>query len=517
VNGRLAAAVSPLLLLLACHGTPAPLSAAPARGPSVFNGAADTIGGAAVESLRKRISELIESPAVAAGTWGVDVRSLKTGDVLFELNAHRLLTPASVMKTITLAIAADQLGWNYTYDTWLEARGPIASGVLNGDLVIVGSGDPSLDDWDGVASGVFASWAARLRDLGVTTVRGHVIGDDRAFGGPPLGSGWAWDDLLLSYSTPASGLQFNEGTAQIIMRPEGAGAPATITIAPRYAPLVLRGVVNTGARGSALSTIVTPGAGAEPASDHASQVVSVTGSIPADSERIIVNVAIHRPAKYFAEAVRAALRANGVTVNGAALEIGEVDPAPGPGKDAAVATHRSPPLSSLADTMMKLSQNLFAESLLRTLGRERGSGGTLDAGRSVEQDVLTSWGIASPEVVITDGSGLSRYNLVTANAVAAVLTHVYRDDRLRDPYVASLPVAGRAGTLRGRMNGTAAEGAVHAKTGSFSNARSVAGFVQASDGEPLAFAIIANNYGEAATAVDHVIDGLLVSLAEFRR
>src|SRR4051812_32078957 len=137
---RLLAAVIPLVLLLACRGTPAPVS--PSRPTQA------SPSSSAVQSLQRRLSELLANPAVAAGTWGVDVRSLVTDQTLFELNAHRLLTPASTMKLITLAVAADRLGWDYTYETQLLARGAISSGSLDGDLVILGSGDPALDDWD---------------------------------------------------------------------------------------------------------------------------------------------------------------------------------------------------------------------------------------------------------------------------------------------------------------------------------------------------------------------------------
>ena len=180
-------------------------------------------------------------------------------------------------------------------------------------------------------------------------------------------------------------------------------------------------------------------------------------------------------------------------------------------------THRSPALSSLADTLMKLSQNMYAETLLRTLGRQRSGVGTADAGRAVVRDVLTSWGIPPSEVLMADGSGLSRYNLVTADAMVTVLAHVYDDVRLRQPYLDTLPIAGRAGTLSARMKGTAADGNVHAKTGSFTNARAVAGFVHTADGEPLAFSIIANNYGAPPDTIDRVTDAIIVSLAEFRR
>ena len=202
MKGRLPAAVLSLSLLLACGGTPAPFL--PSRPPSE---SPDRL-----VALQQHVAELLANPDVSAGTWGVDVRSLQTHDTLIATNAHRLLMPASTMKTITLAAAGDQLGWDFSYETRVVARGSIADGVLNGDLVIVGSGDPSLDDWDGGATTVFRSWAARLRELGVHGIAGRIVGDDRIFGDDG-GERMDVDDLAF-YSAPASGLQFNEGAAQ---------------------------------------------------------------------------------------------------------------------------------------------------------------------------------------------------------------------------------------------------------------------------------------------------------------
>ena len=148
------------------------------------------------------------------------------------------------MKTITLAAAGDQLGWDFSYETRVVPRGRF-DGVLNGDLVIVGSGDPSLDDWDGGAATVFRSWAARLRELGVHEITGRIVGDDRIFSDDGLGSGWMWDDLAFSYSAPASGLQFNEGAAQVVVMPAQPLAMRRAQLAPAYADVALRGSVRT--------------------------------------------------------------------------------------------------------------------------------------------------------------------------------------------------------------------------------------------------------------------------------
>jgi len=155
---------------------------------------------------------------------------------------------------------------------------------------------------------------------------------------------------------------------------------------------------------------------------------------------------------------------------------------------------------------MKTSQNLYAETLLQAAG-----------GPPAVRERLAAWGVENGSVVVADGSGLSRYNMATAAAVTAILSHVYRDERLRGPFDASLPVAGRDGTLANRMKGTAAEGNAHAKTGAFSNARGLAGYVRSADGEPVVFSILANNFGTTADVIEQAADAIVVKLAEFSR
>jgi D-alanyl-D-alanine carboxypeptidase/D-alanyl-D-alanine-endopeptidase (penicillin-binding protein 4) len=166
--------------------------------------------------------------------------------------------------------------------------------------------------------------------------------------------------------------------------------------------------------------------------------------------------------------------------------------------------------------MMQLSQNLYAETLLKTLGRSTGTP-TTAAGLAAVRSVLEGWGVTSIGFSQVDGSGLSRYNDATAETLVTVLAHVNRDDRLREPFRAALPVAGHDGTLEHRMKGTAADGNARVKTGSMSNARAFAGYVTAADGEPLVFAILANNFGVAPDVVDKTMDAMVIRLAQFSR
>ena len=462
-----------------------------------------------VVQLQRDLDRLLASPGLERAGWGVHVRSLGADEVLYAAGARKLLMPASTLKLVTLAAAAEVLGWDHTFETRMFSAGPVDSGRLDGDLVVVGTGDPSIDDWEGAATGLFAIWAGRLKSVGIHAISGRIIGDDRAFGEEGLGAGWAWDDLGTSYATRIGALQFNQNTARLEIGPAaGVGEPAIVREVTVPGAVVYRNRLTTAAP-DAEPRFVTR---REPGRTG----LELRGAIALASAPTFVNVSVDNPTQYFVSALRQALVENGVEVGGPAVDV-DAAGLPLPLSDSVpLIVHRSPPLATLAQTMMRFSQNLYAETLLRALGRDAGSF-TADAGREAISSRLVAWGIDPGDLLLADGSGLSRYNLATAGALTAVLAHVFDSDQLRDPFLAALPAAGRDGTLALRLEGTAAEGNVRAKTGSFSNARSLAGYVWTADREPLAFAITANNFGSAAGLVDGVVDAVVVRLAEFSR
>jgi D-alanyl-D-alanine carboxypeptidase/D-alanyl-D-alanine-endopeptidase (penicillin-binding protein 4) len=493
---RVCAALLCAASLSSCGPKLAPVSPAPPIAP--------------LGQLRQTIAAALSDPVLDRGTWGVVIRSLDDGDTLFALNARKLLMPASTMKVVTLAAAADTLGWDFAYETQLVAHGAVADGVLRGDLVVVGSGDPSIDDWDGSASKVFGTWADQLKQAGIREVRGRIIGDDDSFDDAGLGAGWAWDDLAASYAASVGALQFNENTAQLTIAPgPHAGSPARLALRPASAAVTLRNLIVTAGPDVLPAITMRP--------DRRGAAVEARGAIALSGPPLVRNVSVDNPTLYLITAVRNALIANGVDVRGAAVDIDDMERAPARRDGAVLVSHRSAPLSVLAGPMMKLSQNLFAESLLRALGARATGIGSAEAGRTAVQAVLQGWGIAPSEVQMTDGSGLSRYNLVTPEALVAILSRVHHDDRLRGPFEHALPLAGVDGTLAQRMKDTRGAANARAKTGSFSNARAVAGYVTTADGEQLAFSIIANNYAVSANVIDGATDRIITALADFSR
>ena len=190
---------------------------------------------------------MLAAPAFDRGSVGIVVRSLATDETVYTLNAPRLMMPASTLKVVTLAAAAERLGWDHAYETRIVADGPVDGGTLEGNLVIVGSGDPSLD------RPVLDSWAAQIKMLGVAKVTGTVLADARAFSGEGLGFGWSWDDLAYYYAAPIAAVQFRENAVDITVRPgPSPDAPVTYELMPAgITALRIENRMNTGARTAA--------------------------------------------------------------------------------------------------------------------------------------------------------------------------------------------------------------------------------------------------------------------------
>jgi D-alanyl-D-alanine carboxypeptidase/D-alanyl-D-alanine-endopeptidase (penicillin-binding protein 4) len=433
---------------------------------------------------------------------------LRTGETLYAVNANKLMMPASNMKIVTLAAAAEKLGWDYRYVTTVAAAGIVEGGTLKGDLVVTGSGDPSLVAADGMADRVFADWAARLKDHGIHIVTGRVIGDDNSWEEPAPGLGWMWDDLPTEDSTSVGALQYNENALRVTVAPgPSAGDSAAIGLSVGTSGLTIVNGVTTTPAGSATSISMHRLAG--------STTLALRGSIALGTAPSTLAVSVDNPTQFFVNAFRAALIANGIDVRGPAVDIDDV--ADVPARSAPIVSYQSPPLSVLAVRLMKISQNLYAESFLKAIAAAPGRVPTAADGWSAARTILEGWGVQPGALIQRDGSGLTRYDFVTPEALVTILTHVYGDARLRGPFEASLPIAGRDGTLANRMKSTVAEGNVRAKTGSMTAVRGTSGYVTSADGEPLVFCILANNYDTPSSTITATEDAIIVRLAQFRR
>lgn len=435
---------------------------------------------AARASLAARLDTLLAAPALRHASVGVVVRSLDTGRDLYVRNPDLACAPASNQKLVTAAAALALLGSDFRFSTRVARHGD--------DLYLVGGGDPTLD------LPRLKLLALAVRASGVTRVAGRVLGDPSAFSGPVLGAGWQWDDEPFAYSAPVSGLNVDGNVQRVSVRP---GTPPSVVLEAgwgrleadvRAAPGALSAVTVTRRRGT--DTLVVSGALGEQAPPVS---VSVTVDDPAA-------FAAHR----FAEALREAGIETGATGVGVAPDGAQT-----------VAQSESEPLSQWCARFLKPSDNLMGECLLRAIGRARGGAGTVAAGVQAVRAWLDERRLPLGGVAISDGSGLSMQNTLTARFVAALLTDQAKNAVLRD----ALPVAGVDGTLRGRFQGTPAAGNVRAKTGTLTIASSLSGYVATRSGERLVFAILMNHFDRAggARAAQAIQDAVALALVDLPR
>jgi serine-type D-Ala-D-Ala carboxypeptidase/endopeptidase (penicillin-binding protein 4) len=472
--------------------------------------------------LQSRIEQIAHQPALEPGFFAVKIVSLDTGRVIYEQDAHKFVRPASNMKLYTVAAAFDRLTPDYHFITSVYAKEKPEDGKVKGDLVIYGRGDPSIaarfnngDYFKGIND-----LADRVVAAGVKRIKGDLVGDESYFNGAPLGSGWEWDDLTWSYGAQVSALNINDNAIDLTVKPgDRVGAPVIITTGPPATTfMTIANRATTSARGSKNELQLYRGVG--------ENTLEVTGSIPLGDAGFIGGVAIPDPALAFVTMLRDALIKRGVkiegrvrTVSGRAGEFQRLLPneTPEPKPTLEIASLQSPPFSLIAAHTLKPSQNQYTEVILRTLGKMSGADANKsneDAGLEAVRKFLHEAGVGDSDLVLSDGSGLSRNDMITANATVQLLTYMSKHKyfaQFRD----ALPIAGVDGTLRTRMKGTPAEGNLRAKTGSLSSVASLSGYVTTAAGERLVFSMMLNNYPDASALRRESIDAIAILLASF--
>jgi D-alanyl-D-alanine carboxypeptidase/D-alanyl-D-alanine-endopeptidase (penicillin-binding protein 4) len=451
-----------------------------------------------VQQLQADLSAIFDTPLFDRSFWSVLVRPAASGDDLYALNAGKLMMPGSAMKIVTMAAAAELLGWDYQFETKVVSVAPNDHGVLRGDLAVIGGGDPSISERADVP-GALRAIARQVRDAGISSIEGGVIGNDDLFDDNGFGDGWTLDNLPYGYAAAVSALEYNEGSVDLVIRAgAAAGDPVTIQVRPGGSGLHVDNqlVTVTETEPGRLTLRRLPG----------SSRVVVSGQIPAKAAPFARTASVDNPTAFFVSAFRDALIAEGIEVHGDAIDIDDFLSKPDMSAARTLVSYKSAPLRQIAAAMMKVSQNQYAETLLRTIG-----------GRDKARTVLRGWDLADDSYVIADGSGLSRYNYVTSNALVGILQRMRADAKHASAFAETLPVAGRDGTLSRRLSGTAAEGRVRAKTGTVDNARAIAGYVDTANGETFVFSIIANNFTVPASTIDAAADSALIRLATFSR
>lgn len=477
------------LVLLVVVGAPV------AAGQSSESNAADS----SLAGLSARIDAHLAEPAFADAAWGVQVVSLDTGKTLYSHNAEKLFVPASTAKLYTAALALDTFGPDYRIPTSLFATDKVGrDGELRGDLVLVGYGDPSL----GVDKRV--SWAdtlaIALRKSGVKLVRGSLIADATWFAAPLYGSGWEAADLQSWFGAPVSALSVDENVVRLEVRPgPQPGSNARIAFDPPDSAQDLDNELLT-LRAPAVTDISLFRAPGE-------NLLHAFGTIASNAQAQTYRLAVHDPALIAAEQLRAALARQGVEVQGKSSSVywPRQNEALSGDKLQRIADVWSPPLSDIVMHGLKVSQNLYLQNMLLMVGAkaaadERAAGEALAVFRSSEtrgiqamRSYLRRIGVPLDGVLIEDGPGLSRRDLTSPAALVSLLVHI-GDNPGAKAFRLGLPEAGVDGSLTGRMRNSAAQGRIHAKTGSMAFTYALAGYAMTATDERLAFAIMLNNY-----------------------
>jgi D-alanyl-D-alanine carboxypeptidase/D-alanyl-D-alanine-endopeptidase (penicillin-binding protein 4) len=473
--------------------------------------------------LQASISEVLRKPELAPAMVGIKVSSLETGKILFEENADKLLRPASNMKLYTVAAALDRLSPDYRFVTSVYAPArPDAAGIVHGDLTIYGRGDPSIAARfnNGNYFKGIDDLAARIVASGVKRVEGDLVGDETYFTGPQYGAGWEWEDLQWWYGAEVSALTANDNALDLSVKPGAqVGAPALITTGPPDPLLTIVNRVTTAEKGTRRNLTVYRGLAADE--------LRISGSIALDDKGYSAGIGISRPALLFAYLLRSSLAQRGVTITGKtrtvapSISANTKNTEPSAATSIEVTSLQSPPLSLIAAQTLKPSQNLYTELILRTLGKVVAPTTAVNtdrtseaAGIEVVKAFLREAAVSPPRLVLTDGSGLSRNDMVTAEATLQLLTYMHRH-RYASVFRDALPIAGVDGTLRNRFKGTLAENNLRAKTGSLSSAASLSGYVTTAAGENLVFSIMVNNFPEDIEPRAVCIDPIAVLLASF--
>ena len=478
---------------------------------------ADSIAAHALKDLRDDLNAMFADSAIANAHVGIYVASLKNKEAIFMRNEAKSFVPASNMKVVSTAVAMDFLGADFTYTTTVFLDGILkkTSGEFVGNVIIRGAGDPTLSSpFYPDPMSILHQWCDTFDSLGIRSIRGNIVGDDSYFEDEPWGAGWSWDDVPYYYSAQISALSFNDNSVDVVVKPAfslGQLADAMVIPTTNYVS-----VVNT------VKTLVKDSASGISATRQAySNLIQLSGSIARQTDstqdgRRTTTVSVDNPALFLTSLFKRTLVERGIPVRGGIFDAKQWGDKIAYTELRPVCYTVSPPLKDIIRNINTVSNNLGAEMIWRTAAKEFSGKGNAEQGAVLVQRFMEKNGISPKGMIAADGSGLSRFNVISPKHIAGILTAMY-NSRNRAAFMRSLAVPGEKGTLQNRLKNTIAEKNLKAKTGTLTNVSSLSGYITTRDQEPLVFSMIFNSYTVPSSSVRAIQDLVCMRLASFSR
>lgn len=431
---------------------------------------------------------------------GVLVVDVKTGKTIDAYRADNLLPTASTMKVISTCTALELLGADYRWSTYLETDGEIVGNTLAGNLYVRGTGDPTLGSESFDGRGLMLVWATKLRELGIERIEGSVIADMSMFdNADAMNEGWTFGDMGNYYGMGVFSLNYLDNTMHINLRSGKAGEVADVISTDPQDPRVH-------------FTSYIRCANINDDEGYAHGVAfnyerTLTGYIPAGKDVFSIRGDLPNPGLTLVEDLTAELRRLGTDVTGGPTFM----LSPVVSGRRLLYEHKSAPMSKVVRETNIHSNNLFAESIFRTLALNEGHAAGVDESREIVADCWKSRGVSFDPVIQVDGCGLAPQNGVSPRTFVSLLRYMYGSDNY-EVFRASLPVSGKSGTNRGLLKDTPLEGRVYAKSGTIAHLRAYCGYIELGGGRVWAFSIVVNNGNGSSTAVRREIEKYLLKL-----
>ncbi|MEM9928556.1 MAG: D-alanyl-D-alanine carboxypeptidase/D-alanyl-D-alanine-endopeptidase [Bacteroidota bacterium] len=466
-----------------------------------------SVSAVAQNQVEASIRQLASSPAMQGGSLSACVIDVQTGQMVASYDPDRRLVPASVQKVVTTATALDMLGADFTFETTLSYFGQIdASGTLNGNVYLRGSGDPTLGapEWDRTLpmEALLQNWVQVIRAKGIKKINGSIVADPSTIAAAPVPDSWQWNDMGNYYGAGVWGLNMHENLYYLWFqqRSQLGATPKVVNISPSVPDLSIDNQVRSAPRGSGDNAYIF----GAPYTDQR----TIRGTIPVGSQRFKIKGSLPDPPLFAAQQLHNALEGAGVSIS----KSPRISKGGSADRRTTLVSHRSPELWQIVGRTNEKSVNLYAEALLLQIKAADESSATRASSLDQLMDHWAALGIDPDGAHLRDGSGLSARNTMSSRFLAALLEEVYHRQTTFDPLLKSLPLAGSKGILKNRLRGTAAEGRLYAKSGTLDQVRSYAGYAQRADGRWYAFAFLVNNYSGSGSQMRRQLEQLMLSL-----